>query len=100
MSITKTEIETALPAISDFEMQEATVQGAKIGKKDNMLIIVSPHRYKLFTTGTDAVKVVEGNGFFKWKRGETKFGAGDCFEIKETGEYEINGNGTYIVVRG
>ncbi|MBQ9081664.1 MAG: hypothetical protein IJY26_03405 [Clostridia bacterium] len=99
MKITKKENEILFPQSAEFEMQENTVQGARIGKKDNALYIVSPRRYKLFTDGTDFVKILEGNGFFKWKRGETKFSAGDCFEISEVGEYEINGNGTYIVVR-
>lgn len=99
MSITKIENEILFPSVEEFEMQENTVQGARIGKKGNDLLIVSPRRYKLFTSGMDRVKVLEGNGFFKWKRGETKFSAGDCFEVSDVGEYEINGNGTYIVVR-
>lgn len=100
MNITKllTEIET--PSIDEFIMQENSVQGAKTGKKDGALLIVSPRRYKLFTTGMDRVKIVEGAGFFKWKRGETKFCAGECFEIAAVGEYEINGKGIYVILRG
>ncbi len=100
MKISKLEREITVPQESDFTMQENTVQGAKIGKKDNALLIVSPRRYKLFTDDSDIVVILEGNGFFKWKRGETKFIAGDIFEVSQTGEYEINGNGKYIVIRG
>ncbi len=99
MKISKIQEEVLFPSPADFEMQENTVQGARIGKKGNDLLIISPRRYKLFTAGMDRLKVVEGNGFFKWKRGENKFTAGDIFEISEVGEYEINGNGTYIVIR-
>jgi hypothetical protein len=80
-------------------MQENTVQGAKIGKKDNALLIISPRRYKLFSDGTDFVLIENGSGHFKWKRGETDFAAGDAFEVAEVGEYELNGNGTFVVVR-
>lgn len=101
MNITKTTNEQIVNMTAEgFTMQENTVQGAKIGKKDNALLLLSPKRYKLFADGTDLVKIVEGSGFFKWKRGETKFSAGDCFEVSNVGEYEINGNGVYLVIRG
>lgn len=100
MNILKLQEEIITPAPAQFSMQENTVQGAKIGKCENALLIVSPRRYKLFTSGMDRVKIVKGVGFFKWKRGETKFAAGDCFSVSEVGEYEINGEGVYIVLRG
>ena len=99
MKILKLQEQFDTPAKEEFIMQEAAVQGAKIGKKDGALLIVSSRRYKLFTTGMDRVKIVKGDGFFKWKRGEVKFFEGDCFEIDEVGEYEINGKGVYVVVR-
>ena len=98
MKIEKTE-PFPCPAQEDFMMQETRVQGARIGKKGSALLIVSPRRYKLYTDGRDLVRIVEGSGFFKWKRGETPFSAGDSFEVSQTGEYEINGKGVYIVLR-
>jgi mannose-6-phosphate isomerase-like protein (cupin superfamily) len=98
--ITKIQKDTvAFPPIEEFTMQENTVQGAKIGKKDNALLIASPRRYKLFSENTDFVWIAEGSGHFKWKRGEVDFAAGDCFEVAAGGEYELNGNGVFIVVR-
>ncbi|MBP5242474.1 MAG: hypothetical protein J6Z36_02145 [Clostridia bacterium] len=100
MKITKLQEENqTFPSAEEFVMQETPVQGAQIGKRENDLYIVSPRRFKLFTTGMDRVYILEGNGFFKWKRGETKFSAGDVFTVEEVGEYEINGNGKYFVVR-
>lgn len=99
MKILKLQESFDTPAQDEFIMQEPAVQGAKIGKKDDALLIVSPRRYKLFTTGMDRVKIIEGVGFFKWKRGEVKFSDGDCFEVDEVGEYEINGKGVYVIVR-
>ncbi len=99
MKIVKTEEPIPFPAPDSFAMRENTVQGAHIGVNGDALLIVSPRRYKLFTEGTDRVKIVEGKGFFKWKRGETPFAAGDCFEVAAVGEYEINGNGVYIVLK-
>lgn len=87
------------PARENFEMRDNTVQGARIGVNGNATLIVSPRRYKVYTDGTDRVKILEGAGFFKWKRGETPFSAGDCFEICRVGEYEINGNGVFIVCK-
>ncbi|MBR7099611.1 MAG: hypothetical protein IKC91_00430 [Clostridia bacterium] len=100
MKISKLQTEISFPSLDAFVMQDTPVQGAKIGKADNALLIQSSKRYKLFTEGRDLVKVVEGEGFFKWKRGETKFCAQDVFEVCETGEYELNGKGVYIVIRG
>lgn len=99
MKIEKTE-PFPYPAREDFTMQGACVQGARIGKKGSALLIISPRRYKLYTDGRDLVRIEEGHGFFKWKRGETPFSAGDCFEVCQTGEYEISGKGVYIVLRG
>lgn len=100
MNIVKLQTEIHVPEKTQFVMQEQTVQGAKIGKSGNDLLIISPRRYKLYTDGADRVKIVEGEGFFKWKRGETKFRTGDNFEISQVGEYEINGKGTFVVLRG
>lgn len=100
MKITKTEETISFPPRDSFEMRENTVQGARIGVNGNAVLIASPRRYKLFTEGCDRVKVLDGKGFFKWKRGETPFAAGDCFEVDAVGEYELNGSGVFIVLKG
>lgn len=98
MNISKIE-KITVPQKEEFTMQEGTVQAATIGKCGKFLYVNSPKRYKLFTDGTDTVLFLSGNGFFKWKRGETKFACGDCFAVSETGEYEINGASEFIVLK-
>lgn len=99
MNIRKIENSISFPSPAEFTMQEGLVQGAAIGKKDDFLYVVSPKRYKLFADGTNILTVLSGDGFFKWKRGETKFTTGDVFEISQVGEYEVNGNAQFIVKR-
>ena len=99
MNIQKTEQKTALPVEEEFAFSDKTVQGAKLGKKDNFLFVRSPRRYKLFTEGTDEVTFLEGAGHFKWARGETPFAAGETFLVQACGEYEINGACAFIVAR-
>ena len=79
MKIQKIIQERALPAETEFVFSEKTVQGAKTGKKDDLLFVRSPRRFKLYTDGCDEVTFLEGAGHFKWARGETPFAAGDCF---------------------
>jgi len=47
----------------------------------------------------DFIKILRGNGHFKWKRGETDFSEGDCFEANGVGEYEINGASEFLAIR-
>lgn len=83
----------------EFIFSEKTVQGARVGKKDGALYVVSPRRFKLFSEGTDTVHILAGSGHFKHARGETDFAAGESFRLHEPGEYEVNGNCSFIVVR-
>lgn len=85
----------------EFVFSEQSVQGAKTAKRGNDVLILSPKRFKLFTEGVDYVKilVLNGEGHFKWSRGETKFLEGDEFEVNGVGEYELNGDGKYLIVR-
>ena len=97
MKIQKIIQERALPAETEFVFSEKTVQGAKTGKKDDLLFVRSPRRFKLYTDGCDEVIFLEGAGHFKWARGETPFAAGDCFLVEKCGEYEVNGACTFVV---
>ncbi len=75
------------------------VQGGEMRACGNLLEIKSGGRYKLFTHSRDFIKIVDGNGRFKWSRGETPFAAGEIFLAEETGEYELNGVGVFYVLR-
>lgn len=87
------------PDESAFVFAPGRVQGARLGKNGPCLLIEGAERFKLFTEGTDLVKILEGHGHFKWKKGETDFAPGDCFEAENPGEYEVNGSGKFLVVR-
>lgn len=80
-------------------MPRAGAQGAGWAKTAPAFSLRAPERFKLFTEGTDLVKILEGHGHFKWKKGETDFAPGDCFEAENPGEYEVNGSGKFLVVR-
>ena len=75
------------------------VQGARLGKNGNCLLVEGAKRFKLYTEQTDLLRILEGNGHFKWKQGETDFRPGDCFEAEKLGEYEVNGSEKFLVVR-
>lgn len=87
------------PAREDFVFSDKTVQGATVGKCGTSLYIISPRRFKLYTDGTDTVHILSGAGHFKWARGETPFAAGESFSAENVGEYEVNGNCEFAVVR-
>lgn len=82
----------------DFAFSEKKVQGATIGKKENALFILSASRYKLECEAKHLVYVIEGNGHFKWKRGEKDFHTGEAFLLEKVGEYELNGKGKYLII--
>lgn len=83
----------------DFVFSDKTVQGARLGKRGDDLFVCSQRRFKLFSEGVDEVHFLEGNGHFKWARGETDFAAGDAFRVAQAGEYEVNGKCTFVVLR-
>ena len=99
MNIRRIERTGELPAAKTFEFSDKTVQGAKLGKRENMLYVISPRRFKLYAEKADTLTFLAGSGHFKWARGETDFSAGDIFRIEGEGEYEVNGNCTFIAVR-
>ena len=82
-----------------FVFKEGRVQGAKLGKSGGALLVKEAERFKLFSEGKDFLKILEGNGYFKWKKGEIPFASGECFEIQAAGEYEVNGSPKCLVVR-
>lgn len=83
----------------NFCFKDGKVQGARLGKNGSALLVEGAKRFKLYTDKKDLVKILEGDGHFKWKRGETDFSAGDCFEADGVGEYEINGSDKFLVIR-
>ncbi len=92
---------TALPEIPEgnFSFGEGKVQGASLGKCGKNLLVKGAKRFKLYSEGTDLIRIEEGSGHFKWKGGETDFTPGDCFEAEGLGEYEVNGSGKFLVLR-
>ena len=82
-----------------FVFGENKVQGARLGKNGNALKAEGATRFKLYTESADFIKILRGNGHFKWKRGETDFSEGDCFEANGVGEYEINGASEFLAIR-
>ena len=75
------------------------VQGSELRALDDMLLIKSGGRYKLFTEGCDYVRVLEGKGHVKWARGEYPFSEGDILRLDGVKEYALNGKGIYVIVR-
>jgi len=86
---------------SDFTFSSAPLQGARVGKNKNALYVISPKRFKLYTDSADELKILKlnGEGHFKWSRGETPFAEGDAFEICGVGEYEVHADCTFALIR-
>ncbi len=99
MKIEKIQLKETLPREEEFTFSEKTVQGARVGKKEGAQLIISPRRFKLFSEGTDIVHILSGSGHFKHARGETDFSAGERFCLQNAGEYEVNGNCVFLVLR-
>ncbi len=75
------------------------VQGSELRALDDMMLINSGGRFKLFTEGCDYVRVLEGSGHIKWARGEHPFHEGDLIKLDGVKEYELNGKGRFLVIR-
>ncbi|MGN1235352.1 MAG: hypothetical protein ACI4U2_05190 [Christensenellaceae bacterium] len=97
MQITRTE-GIAPYTERDFTFSEKKVQGGRVAKREDALFLISGGRYKRVAEGKERVYVLEGEGYFKWKRGETKYREGDVWLVDAVGEYELNGKGKYLVV--
>ena len=82
----------------DFTLSEKKVQGACIGKREGALLVLSSSRYKAECNAVHRVFVLEGEGHFKWKRGETKYRENQAFLLEKVGEYELNGAGKYLII--
>ncbi len=101
-SIKKVEV---LPAEINFERDFTSVPprkvqgGALYALEKNAFLVESGGRYKVYSERVDYVKILEGDGHFKWARGETPFHTGDAFCVSEAGEYEVNGARKFAVVR-
>lgn len=86
-----------------FDLSGPTVQGAKCAKLESDGKIynctVSPRRFKQFAETAIILYIYSGDGFIKWKKGETKITQGSVYKIAPIGEYEINGNCTFILTK-
>lgn len=85
---------------SNFKERDSIVQGARVLDYENKTVIYSKKRFKLFTESTDYVKILslEGEGHFKWSRGELPFKEGDAFAVNGVGEYELNASGKFLII--
>ncbi len=88
----------AFPARGAFG-EARSVQSGTIRTCSNALLIESGGRFKRFSDGTEYIRIEEGSGYFKWKRGELPFAAGDVFEAERPGEYDFYGAGVFLVVK-
>lgn len=75
------------------------VQGAEVQTAENAVRIVSGGKFKRFPAGDELLHIVRGTGFIKWARGETAFAAQETFRAEGLEEYELNGEGEFLVVR-
>lgn len=82
-----------------FAFSDRKVQGALTGKRGNDLYVISPRRFKLYSDGKEQINVLAGGGYIKWQRGEIPFTEGDAFETDAAGEFELNGNCAFTVIR-
>ena len=99
MNIRRIERAGDLPAEESFTFSDKAVQGARLGKRENMLYVISPRRFKLYADRADTLTFLAGSGHFKWARGETDFAAGDTFRVEGEGEYVVDGACTFIAKR-
>lgn len=98
MKLAKTE-RGSLPAKENFSFTGKKVQGAEIGMFGSARYVISPRRFKTVCDDTLAVHILQGNGHFKWARGEMPFSAGESFLAENIGEFEINGNSEFLLLR-
>lgn len=72
------------------------VQGGELRACGEVKYVKSPKRHKLYGEGTLLLRVIEGEGFIKWARGEFPFAAGDILRLNNVGEAELNGACAFI----
>lgn len=97
MKITK--IPYPRPDNNGYAVSPGKVQGAVVAKKRDDLLVISPRRFKLHTDRKELLYILEGAGHIKWARGEIPFEKDDCFLADDCGEYEVNGNASFLVIR-
>jgi len=97
--IVKTDLPAELFIPAEAFSAPVRVQGGTKECCGNLIKITSGGRYKLFTESEDLICIAEGEGHFKWARGEIGFHAKECFSVKEAGEYELNGKGIFLILR-
>ena len=82
MKIQKIIQERALPAETEFVFSEKTVQGAKTGKKDDLLFVRSPRRFKLYTDGCDEVTFLKARATSNGRAAKLPLPQGIAFSLK------------------
>lgn len=94
-----TRIQYPRPDGGGYTVSPGKVQGAIIAKNGENLSVISPRRFKLHTEQKEILYILEGKGHIKWARGEIPFTRDDCFLADSCGEYEVNGNASFLVIR-
>lgn len=76
-----------------------TVQSGSVRSGENALLIRSSGRFKRFSDAKEYLRIEEGGGYIKWKRGELPFSAGDVFFADAPEEYDFYGAGKFLIVK-
>ncbi len=88
-----------LPPSHEAFGEARSVQSGSVRSCKNLLLIESGGRFKRFCTGTEIVRIEQGSGHLKWKRGELPFAEGDIFAAEDVGEYDFYGGGVFLIVK-
>ena len=76
-----------------------SVQSGSVCSGENALLIQSSGRFKRFSDAKEYLRIEEGAGHIKWKRGELPFSAGDVFFADAPEEYDFYGAGKFLIVK-
>ena len=89
--------QAALPVPPERFGAPRAVQGGKVCAAGAFVHIVSGGRFKRFPARQEALTVREGSGYIKWARGELPFRAGECVLAEGLEEYDLYGEGEFLV---
>lgn len=91
--------EISFPETFELFCAPSTVQSGTVRTFENYILIESSGRFKRFPVGTEHIKILEGNGHIKWKRGDLPFTAGDTVLAEGLSEYDFYGTGRFLVLK-
>ena len=94
-----TELESAWQDIKSRQAVAEAVDGEGAGDFAYVDKLIKEQKYDEAQAVLDSMTVREGEGHFKWARGEMDFRCGEAFEIEQAGEYEVNGKCVFAVYR-